>query len=166
MAPQRIMQAFSRSWSGTPLAPVAARRKSRSRGTSLIEFSLCAFLVVMVLVSLVEMGRLVLLYTTVTNAARAAARYAIVHGNNRTGSGSTGPSGPGANPTEVVAVARNFATILNESAMTVAVTYPSGTNSVGSLVTVAVSYPYDPLLGYFPLNGITLRNTSQGVIVF
>ena len=148
------------------IAPVTKRRIMRSRGASLIEFSLCAFLLIMVLMSMVEMGRLILLYTTVTNAARAAARYAIVHGSTRTGSGSTGPSGPGANPAEVVLVARNFAGILNESALVVSVTYPGGNNNVGSLVTVAVSYPYDPLLGYFPLGSVQLRNTSQGVIVF
>jgi Flp pilus assembly protein TadG len=148
-----------------PMA-VTKRRITRSRGTSLIEFSLCAFLLIMVLLSMVEMGRLVLLYTTVTNAARAAARYAIVHGNNRTGSGIDGPSGPAANPAQVVQVATNFASILNTSALVVAVTYPGGTNSVGSLVTVAVSCPYNPLLGYFPLGTIQLRNTSQGVIVF
>ena len=147
-------------------APVAKRRIARSRGTSLIEFSLCAFLLIMVLLSVVEMGRMILLYTTVTNSARAAARYAIVHGSNRTGSGSTGPSGPGANPAEVVQVAKNFASILNTSALTVTVTYPGGNNLVGSLVNVTVSYPYDPLLGYFPLSGVTLRNTSQGVIAF
>ena len=147
-------------------APVAKRRIAGSRGTSLIEFSLCAFLLIMVLLSVVEMGRMILLYTTVTNAARAAARYAIVHGSNRTGSGSTGPSGPGANPPQVVLVARNFAAILNESALTVTVSYPSGNNNVGSLVNVTVSYPYDPLLGYFPLSGVQLRNTSQGVIAF
>ena len=77
------------------IAPAAKRRITGSRGTSLIEFSLCAFLVIMVLMSIIEMGRLVLLYTTVSNAARAAARYAIVHGSSRTGSGNTGPSGPG-----------------------------------------------------------------------
>jgi len=148
------------------IAPVAKRRITGSRGTSLIEFSLCALLLIMVLMAVVEMGRLVLFYTTVTNATRGAARYAIVHGSNRTGSGVTGPSGPGANPPQVVLVARNLATILNESALTVTVSYPNGNNNVGSLVNVTVSYPYDPLLGYFPLGPIQIRNSSQGVIVF
>ena len=145
---------------------ISTRRRWRSRGASLIEFSLCAFLVVMVLASVVEMGRLLVLYTNVTNAARAAARYAIVHGSTRTGTGVNGPSGPGANPTEVVQVARNFASLLNQTNLTVAVTYPNGTNSVGSLVQVTVSCPYDTLLGYFTFSGLTVRNTSQGVIVF
>jgi len=154
------------SAAASPAVPVAKRRITGSRGASLVEFSLCVFLLIMVLMSIVEMGRLVLLYTTVANAARGAARYAIVHGSNRTGSGSTGPSGPGANPPEVVLVARNFATILNEAELIVTVGYPGGNNNVGSLVTVTVSYPFDPLLGYFSFGGLQLRNTSQGVIAF
>lgn len=146
-------------------AAIARRRIAGSRGTGLIEFSLCAFLLVIVLLSVVEMGRMILLYTTVTNAARAAARYAIVHGSNRTGSGIDGPSGPGANPAQVIQVARNFATVLNEAALNVTVTYPGGNNNVGSLVNVTVSYPYDPMIGYLPLS-VQLRNTSQGVIAF
>jgi hypothetical protein len=62
-------------------------------------------------------------------------------------------------------VARNYASVLNTSALVVSVTYPNGSNTVGSLVTVSLSYPFDPLLGYFPLS-LTLRNTSQGVIAF
>ena len=142
-------------------------RNARTRGSTMIEFALVAFLLVTLLLSVVEMTRMLLLFSTVTNAARAATRYAIVHGSNRTGTGTNGPSGPGANPPEVVQVARNHASIAipNTGSVTVTVTYPGGANDVGSLVNVAVSYPYDPLLGYMPLS-ITLRNSSQGVIVF
>ena len=135
----------------------------------MIEFALVAFLLVTLLLSVVEMTRMLLLFSTVTNAARAATRYAIVHGGNRTGSGTNGPSGPGNDPTEVVQVAWNHASIAIPNAasvVTVTVRYPDpGGNDVGSRVNVAVSYPYDPLLGYMPLS-ITLRNSSQGVIVF
>jgi Flp pilus assembly protein TadG len=147
------------------VSPVALRRRRRSQGSGLVEFAIVAFLLVMVLLSVIEMARMMLLTTAVTNAARAAVRYAIVHGSNRTGSGVDGPSGPGADPAEVVQVARNYASVLNTSALVVSVTYPNGSNTVGSLVTVSLSYPFDPLLGYFPLS-LTLRNTSQGVIAF
>jgi Flp pilus assembly protein TadG len=125
------------------------------------------FLLIIVLLSVVEMARMVLVYTTVTNAARAAARYAIVHGSSRTGTGSSGPSGPGANPTEVVQVAKNFAStgMLDVTTLTVNVTYPAGTNSVGSTVQVAVSYTYNPFIGMLPLR-VPLSNASRGVIVF
>jgi len=145
---------------------VASGRISNQRGATLIEFALCAFLLVMILLAFVEMGRMLLVYTTVTNAARAGARYAIVHGSTRTGSGVDGPSGPGNDPPEVVQVVSNFASAgaIDESRLNITVTYPNG-NDIGDPVNVTVVYPYDPLMGYFPLS-VSLRNTTQGVIVF
>lgn len=144
----------------------SARRRRTSSGSTLVEFTLCAFLIVIVLLSVVEMGRMVLAYTAVSNAARAAARYAIVHGSSRTGSGVDGPSGPGANPPEVVQVAKNFAKsgLIDDTRLTVTVTYTGG-NAVGNSVQVGVSYAYDPLIGMLPL-GVALSNESRGVIVF
>ncbi len=142
------------------------RRRRKSRGGTLVEFAICAFLMVIVLLSVVELARMVLVFTAVANSARAAARYAIVHGSSRTGSGTNGPSGPGSNPAEVVLVAKNFAGTgaLDITRLTISVTYTGG-NAVGNSVTVAVSYPYDPLVGYLPL-AVPLRSTSRGVIVY
>ena len=146
---------------------ISVRRRHTSAGSTLIEFALCVFLLMIVLLSVVEMSRLVLVYTAVSNAARAAARYAIVHGSSRTGSGVDGPSGPGANPPQVVQVATNFAkaSLINPARLAVTVTYTGG-NSVGSSVQVGVSYSYDPFIGLIPLGGIPLSNVSRGVIVF
>lgn len=142
-------------------------RRLRSRGATLVEFSLSAFLMIVVLLSVVEMGRMMLVLTTVTNAARAAARYAIVHGSNRTGTGVNGPSGPGANPPQVVAVATNYAEagLIDAGRLTVNVTYPNGANTVGSPVVVSLSYAYNPMLGMLRL-GVPLRNVSRGIIAF
>lgn len=142
------------------------RGRTRSRGGTLVEFAICAFLMVIVMLSVVEMARMLLVFTTVANSARAAARYAIVHGALRTGSGTNGPSGPGNDPTEVVLVAKNFASTgaIDTTRLTVSVTYIGG-NAVGNSVNVAVSYPYDPLVGYLPLV-VPLRSSSRGVIVF
>ena len=134
----------------------------------MVEFSLIAVMLVIVLLAIVEMGRMVLVYTTVANAARAGARYAIVHGGERTGSGATGPSGPGST-TQVQTVVKNFASagLLNTSNLTITVSYPNGLNTAGSLVSVTVTYPYDPLLPYFStILSTTLGSTSEGVITF
>jgi Flp pilus assembly protein TadG len=149
-----------------PTAVCAARRK-RSRGGTLVEFTMVVFLLVIVLLSVVEMGRMVLVYTTVTNSARAAARYAIVHGASRTGTGKDGPSGPGANPAEIVQVVKDFAStgLLDVNSLTINVTYPAGVNTVGGTVDVAVSYTYNPFIGMLPLR-VPLSNASRGVIVF
>ncbi|HTF63614.1 MAG TPA: TadE/TadG family type IV pilus assembly protein [Edaphobacter sp.] len=142
-------------------------------GSNLIEFSLIALMFFIVMLGVVEMGRMVLVYTTVANAARAGARYAIVHGGNRTGSGATGPSGPGS-PTvcicpQVKTVVQNFASagLVTVSNLTVTVAYPNGVNTAGSPVNVTVTYPYDPLVTYFnSLLNVTLGSTSEGVITF
>lgn len=141
-------------------------RRRNSRGGTLVEFAICAFLLVIMLLSVVEMARMVLVFTTIANSARAAARYAIVHGASRTGSGTNGPSGPGNNPAEVVQVVKNFASTgaLDTTRLTIVVTYIGG-NAVGGSVNVAVSYPYDPLIGYLPL-AVPLSSASRGVIVF
>jgi Flp pilus assembly protein TadG len=137
-------------------------------GQNLVEFSLISFMFIIVLFGVVEMGRMVLVYTTIANAARAGARYAIVHGGDRTGSGVNGPSGPGST-TQIQTVVKNFASagLLNTSNLTITVSYPNGNNYAGSKVDVTVSYTYDPLISYFnTILNTVFGSTSEGVITF
>ena len=111
---------------------------------------------------------MVLVYVTVANAARAAARYAIVHGSSRaSGAGTTNASGPANNPAQVVTVVKNFASpgVLSTGRLVITINYPNGSNAPGQPVNVTVVYPYDPLTTWLPLN-VRLGSTSQGVIVF
>jgi Flp pilus assembly protein TadG len=138
------------------------------QGNALVEFTFIAVMLVVVMLGIVEMGRMMLVYTTVANAARAGARYAIVHGADRTGSGANGPSGPGST-TQVKTVVNDFASagLLNVSNLNITVNYPNGTNTADSPVTVTVTYPYDPWVPYFSsLLSKTLGSTSEGVITF
>ncbi len=137
------------------------------RGQTLVEFSLVAFLCMVLLLSVVEISRMALVYTTVANAARAGARYSIVHGGTRVGSGVDGPSGPAQNPDQVVTVIKNFASggLLIPSNLIITVNYPGASNAPGQQVSVTVIYPYDPLTTYFPLR-VRLGSVSQGVIAF
>ena len=146
-------------------------RKARERGATLVEFALVALLLCLLLLVFVDFGRMLLVYNSVNNSARAGVRYAIVNGD---GGGFRPGSGPAANPADVIAVVIKFAdsapldpTLLDPALHpgAVTVTYLEGSNSIGSLVEVRVTYPYDPLLGYFPLN-FTLRGRSQGRIAF
>jgi Flp pilus assembly protein TadG len=142
-------------------------RWRENRGSSLVEFALISFMFVMVLAGVVEVGRMVLVYNTIANAAREGTRYAIVHGADQTVS----PSGPG-NPctcTDVKTVITNFASagLINTSAMTITVSYPDGNNNAGSHVSVKVLYTYDPFVNFFnSLLNSTLGSTSQGVITY
>ena len=145
----------------------AMDRWRKDRGSSLVEFALISFMFVIVLAGVVEMGRMVLVYNTIANAAREGARYAIVHGADQ----KVSPSGPG-NPCtcpDVQTVVKNFASagLLNTDSLTITVSYPDGSNTAGSHVSVKVTYPYDPFVNYFSsILNQTLGSTSQGVITF
>ena len=140
---------------------------SRS-GQGLVEFSVIAFLTVIMLLFVVEMGRIVLISTTVANAARAGVRYAIVHGSTRAaGAPLNSASGPASNPAQVLTVISNFASAgpLTTSLLVVNVTYPGGSNAPGQAVNITVVYPYDPLTTYFSKT-LRLGSAAQGVIVY
>ena len=141
----------------------------------MVEFGLVAVILVLLLLGVVEMSRMILVYTAISNAARAGARYAVVHGADRPTSGvnaadqqspvSCAPS----SCTQIETVVRNYAAagLLNSNNVTVTVAFPNSTNTVGSQVQVTASYTYDPIVGHYStiLNKV-LSSTSQGVIVF
>jgi Flp pilus assembly protein TadG len=141
---------------------------SRRAGQGLVEFSLIAVMMVLMLLFVVEISRMVLVYTTVANAARAGTRYAIVHGGSRAaGSTVDSASGPAADPAQVLTVVKNFAGagLLRSGLLVVHATYPGASNAPGQKVIVTAVYPYDPLTTYFSKT-LRLGSTSQGVIVF
>ena len=67
----------------------AVRHRRRTKGQSLVEFSLVAPIFFLILFGIVEFGRAVYYIQILNNSAREGARYAIVHGNE-----STDPTGP------------------------------------------------------------------------
>ncbi len=137
----------------------------------MIELALISFMFIMILLSIVELGRMVLVYTTIANAARVGARYAITHGSDRTGSGIDGPSGPGTPCTcsQIQTVVQNFSSagLLTSSNVTVTVNYPDGSNAPGNRVQIIASYPYDPLVAFFNSRfNVTFVSSSEGIITF
>ena len=139
----------------------------KRRGQSLLEFSLVAVITMFTLLTFVEVSRMVLVSVSVANAALAGVRYACVHGSSRTGTGSTGPSGPSSNPPQVVSVVKNFASpgLLTTSNLLITVTYPGGSNTPGHAVIVKVVYPYDSFISYFRFTP-RLGSLSEGVISY
>jgi Flp pilus assembly protein TadG len=142
-------------------------------GATMVEFAFVVILLIMVLLGVVEMSRMILVYNAIADAAKAGARYAMVHGVDRTGSGIDGPSSA-TSYSQVQTVAKNYAAagLLNSNNVTVTVSYPnhSGTvagNYPGDPVDVTVSYTYDPLVGYFSsMLNKSLASTSRGVITY
>ncbi len=66
------------------------RKSASRRGSSLVEFALVSFQLLLVIFAAFEFGRMILVYTTVASATRIGVRYAIVHGNTSTGTGVNG----------------------------------------------------------------------------
>ena len=149
---------------------VASHQIRSRRGSALVEFSVSAFLLLMMMFSVVELQRMLFVYNTVADSARAGARYAIVHGLDA--SPAAGPT----NTTPVSTVVTTFASasLLDTSRLSITVTYPNydaTTNPVankpGDPVKVVVQYPYDPFVGWFaPMLSVTLKTTSRGIIVY
>jgi len=137
------------------------RTAGSRRGQALVEFAIAALVLLMLIFGVIEIARIFLVYTTITDAARQGVRYAITHGT------------PPAGPTTTGSATNN----INAAGLTINTTFPnmscagatpssacSGTTP-GNLVQVTVSYPYDLLISYFPIN-VTLAGTSQGVITW
>jgi Flp pilus assembly protein TadG len=145
-----------------------ANRTRRRSGQTLVEFSLTAFLTSITMLFVLQIGRMLLVYTAIADAAREGVRYAIVHGSSRsTGSAQGDASGPSSNPAQVVTVVDNFAGTgpLTIGRLVISVTYPGSSNAPGQTVNVSVVYPYDPLVTYFPAT-LRLGSVSQGVILY
>jgi Flp pilus assembly protein TadG len=144
----------------------------QERGSTLVELPLALLWVFTAVFGLAESGRLMLAYTTLSHAARAGTRYAIVHGSYRVGDCTSadlnGTAGPSDDPPCVVRVVQNVATAagLSTGSLGVQVRYPDGANDIGKRVTVKVSYPFSSVLPLLTPFSVTIGSTSEGVICY
>lgn len=69
-------------------------RRDKPRGQAMVEFALIFPIFILLLVGMFDLGRVVWVNNTLATAAREAARYAIVHGENS--ACPVGPAAPGA----------------------------------------------------------------------
>lgn len=139
-------------------------RNHRVRGQAVPEFALVAPIFFLLLFGVIEAGRLVFFYEALSNATRAGARYAIVHGSN-----SACPSGP--MPGTLVNIcdpaADNVRAAVRDAAFGIvgtgdfdelSVTYPEA-NGRGDQVTVVARYTYVPLMPVLPSFTISAEST-------
>jgi Flp pilus assembly protein TadG len=127
------------------------------RGQTLLEYSVVILTVLTVIFGVFETGRLILVYTTLAEAARAGARYAIVHGSDCTGS---------CVPSDGTATAKTVATAAGLTTVATSASYsPAGSTAPGTLVTVTVSYTFVPVTPLVTL-GVPLASTTQAMIVY
>lgn len=143
----------------------------RSRGQSLVEFALVAPLFFLLLLAVIEGGRFIAYYETLSNATREGARYAIVHGSNS--SCPSGPMPPGINPpagcydlagANVVQRVRDTAFgLLGTDVVVTPVWGPLG-NGREADVNVTATYTYETLVPLLPLPPMTITAESTLVI--
>lgn len=122
------------------------------RGQTFAEFMMVVLPTIGLIFGIVSFAMTVYTYSFLSNAARDAVRYAIVHGSK-----STSP----ATSDVIQTFVRNEAQGLKASAISVSTSW-SPNNNPGSTVNVQVSYSYQP---FYPFNSVTLPLSSSAQMV-
>jgi hypothetical protein len=146
-------------------APRTSRRRRRTRGQALVEFALVVPWFFLMLFGIIEAGRFIYYYETLSNATREGARYAIVNGANTLGCPS-GPPAPGTSGCDVAGnnvVARVRQSALGMAGVGVTPTWAPD-NGRGSTVRVDATYTYRSLIPIVPLPQITVNAESTLVV--
>ena len=141
-------------------------RRNRSRAQALVEFALVVPWFFLLLFGIIEAGRFIFYYETLSNATREGARYAIVNGANTLGCPS-GPPAPGSSGCDTSGA--NVSARVRQSgiglpnAITVTPTWTPD-NGRGSTVNVVAQMTYHVLVPLVPLPDITVKAESTLVI--
>jgi Flp pilus assembly protein TadG len=118
---------------------------------AMAEFAAVATVLLLLLFGIMEMGVVVYRYTTVSTAAREAARYAMVHGPT-----SENP----ATAAQVQAVAVGYAPFLSTTDVTV--TFPADpTLPLQKDALVSISYNYTQAIPFMSAVPLTFTTSSQ-----
>ena len=138
-------------------------RRRRSRGSTVLEFALVGVPMILVFVSIVEIGLLMWTYTTLAYAAKELNRYIAVHGKHC----SSGTNNCALTVGTVATAAEGYAMGLSSSTLNLTLTSPSKTyncnpvssctsnsnawppaadRTVGTLIKVTMQYQVSPAL--------------------
>ena len=122
------------------------------RGTTSVELALVIVAFFVLIIGLIDVGRGVWAFNSISLAATEATRYAIVHGD-RAASPATSTS------------IQNYvkAKVPNLAGVQVTTTWDPD-NSQGSMVEITVQYPYQPVVALF--QPVTLRASSRMAISY
>ncbi len=129
----------------------AGRTNRRARGQSLIEMAFITPIFLVMLVGMVEYGRVLLTQHVITNAAREGARLAVVFGASDTTVQST-----------VNSLISNGSLTLSKATITIA----GNGGATGSTASVTISYPYQSVilqLIHYNSGTVTLTTTAKMV---
>ena len=122
------------------------------RGTEIVEAALTLPIIIILVVGMLEFARAAIIYTTLQDAARQGARYAVVSPNDSAG---------------IVRAATAAAVVTGNKPLTVSVTCPTGSCVTGQPVEVTVQYRFRPmtvLIPGFGRNGIPVTTHSSMIV--
>jgi Flp pilus assembly protein TadG len=140
------------------------RARRWSHGQTYAEFMMLVLPALSLIFAVVSFGMTLYTYNFLSNAARDAVRYAIVHGSK-----STSP----ATSDDIQTFVRNEARGLKANSITVTSCWnpqappnqcpgPTGNNAPGKVVSVSVAYSFHPL---YPFAAVTLPLASSAQMV-
>lgn len=144
------------------------------RGASMVEFAISASALLLVMFGILEFGRVLYTYHTVSNAARLGSRYAIVRGANCTVLDNC----PHVTSAQLQTWVQSQVPMVDSNTMTVTATWststnpntdcsatdPAGNDVPGHMVCVTVSYPFNFAVPFVSNTPLTLSSTSKMVI--
>ena len=136
--------------------------RGREKGQAMVEFSMLGIVLFIMVFGMIDAGRAVWNYNTLSHATREGTRYAIVHGAD-----SSNPSGPdSANftpPSDDVMVRQiidKYGSGLDPDRLTVTSEWLDGSNERGNSIKVTSSYDYQPMFNFFGTLSFTLTSSS------
>ncbi len=133
---------------------MTTKMRRRRKGAAIVEFALGFLYFLLLVIGLMEAGRAVWAYTTVAEATRQGARYAMAHG----------ASNP-ATADQIKAVVASNAVGLDANQLTVNTTW-SPANQRGATVQVQVRYNLDLVAAtlIIPQGKLTLGSSSNMIV--
>jgi Flp pilus assembly protein TadG len=138
------------------------RRSAGSAGQAMVEFAVVGATLLLVLFAMMFMGDAVYTYNTMSQAAREAVRYAVVHS----------PTSPNpATTSQIQQVAINYADALGLTASNITVTWPQDPNinrisnkNDAYDAQVAITYTYKTHVPFLKAASFDLTSTSRMLV--
>jgi uncharacterized repeat protein (TIGR01451 family) len=155
----------------------ASTHHAKSIAQAMVEFGLALPILLLVVYGLIETGRLVTIYASVVSAARQAARYGSVSGDNGAGTPYYNDCGG------IIATANRFAFL--QKFQNISISYDTGPDPSavgyeqwpgcplvdtihpinGDRILVSVSADYTPIVPLVPFGGFTITSTGNRTLL-
>lgn len=145
---------------------IKAQARFGERGASMVEFALAATALLVIMFGIVDFGRALYTYHTLSNAARLGTRYAIVRGSDCASGATDCPASKAQITTFVQGQAPLVVPTVTPSwsgMSSFGTTCDDTSHRAGCLVTVQTSFPFNFLLPFMPAN-VTISSQSQMVV--